>query len=60
MHMNLDTDFSSINYQYLLKVRDIAKQEPTLVMDIRPKKYPNWHRFSLRQPWLISTTRMRL
>ncbi len=37
MHMNLETDFSSINYQYLLKVRDLAKQEPTLVMDIRPK-----------------------
>jgi len=30
--MSLDTDFSSINYQYLLKVRDIAKQEPDLVV----------------------------
>ena len=29
--MSFDTDFSSINYQYLLKVRDIAKQEPDLV-----------------------------
>lgn len=32
MHMSLDTDFSIINYQYLLKVRDIAKQEPDLVV----------------------------
>ena len=24
MHMNLETDFSSINYQYLLKVRGNA------------------------------------
>ena len=32
MKMSLDTDFSSINYQYLLKVRDIAKQEPDLVV----------------------------
>lgn len=32
MHMNLETDFSSINYQYLLKVRDLAKQEPDLVV----------------------------
>ena len=32
MHMSLETDFSSINYQYLLKVRDIAKQEPDLVV----------------------------
>ena len=30
--MSLDTDFSSINYQYLVKVRDIAKQEPDLVV----------------------------
>ena len=30
--MKLDTDFSYINYQYLLKVRDIAKQEPDLVV----------------------------
>ena len=30
--MSFDTDFSSINYQYLLKVRDIAKQEPDLVV----------------------------
>jgi len=32
MHMSLDTDFSSINYQYLLKVRDVAKQEPDLAV----------------------------
>lgn len=29
--MSLDTDFSSINYQYLLKVRDVARKEPYLV-----------------------------
>ena len=37
MHMNLETDFSSINHQYLLKVRGFAKKESALVMDIRPK-----------------------
>jgi len=30
--MNSDTDFSSINYQFLLKARDIARQDPDLVV----------------------------
>ena len=30
--MSLDTDFSSINYQYLLKARDVAKQDPDLAV----------------------------
>ena len=30
--MNLDTDFSSINYQFLLKARDVAKRDPDLVV----------------------------
>ena len=30
--MTLDTDFSSINYQYLLKARDVAKRDPDLVV----------------------------
>lgn len=30
--MNLDTDFSSINYQYLLKARDVARRDPDLVV----------------------------
>jgi len=32
MHMSLDTDFSHINLQYLLQVRDVARQEPDLVV----------------------------
>lgn len=32
MHMSLDTDFSRINLQYLLQVRDVARQEPDLVV----------------------------
>lgn len=27
-----DTDFSSINYQYLLKARDVARRDPDLVV----------------------------
>ena len=30
--MNSDTDFSSINYQFLLKARDVAKRDPDLVV----------------------------
>jgi len=30
--MNSDTDFSSINYQFLLKARDVARQDPDLVV----------------------------
>ena len=29
--MSSDADFSSINYQYLLKARDVAKHDPDLV-----------------------------
>jgi len=29
--MSMDTDFSSINYQFLLKAREIAKQDPEMV-----------------------------
>ena len=29
-----DTDFSGINYQFLLKARDIAKQDPELVVPL--------------------------
>lgn len=32
--MSLDTDFSSINYQYLLKARDVAKQDPELAVTL--------------------------
>ena len=31
MSMSLDTDLSGINYQYLLKMHDIAKHELDLV-----------------------------
>ncbi len=30
--MTSDTDFSSINYQYLVKARDVAKRDPDLVV----------------------------
>ena len=29
-----DTDFSGINYQFLLKARDIARQDPALVVPL--------------------------
>ena len=32
--MSTDTDFSSINYQFLLKARDLAKQDPDLVVPL--------------------------
>ncbi|MBL1259986.1 MAG: hypothetical protein COB33_005580 [Thiotrichaceae bacterium] len=30
--MSTDADFSSINYQFLLKARDVAKRDPDLVV----------------------------
>ena len=30
MHMNLETDFSSINHQYFLKVRGFVQKVPKL------------------------------
>jgi len=32
--MNTETDFSIINYQFLLKARDLAKQDPDLVVPL--------------------------